>query len=301
MRLVTISDPQHGQRCGLLLGEHVVAIDEVAPDLGSLSVRELLRGGRLRELAARSSLIRPDMGRPLASLHLAPPIPDPTKIIAVGLNYRSHADEQGVEWPAEPMLFGLSPSALCGARDPIILPADSSAVDYEVELVAVIGERCRHVAAKDAMRVIAGYMVANDVTERRWQKRDRQFFRAKSCDSFLPCGPALVTADEVPDYRQLLLTTTLNGVECQRALASDLIHDLPALIAYISRYQTLEPGDLISTGTPAGVGCYRKPPRFLQDGDVVISAIDDLGSLENPVRQEGPDNNPGQAPDQGAA
>ncbi|TVR41096.1 MAG: FAA hydrolase family protein [Planctomycetota bacterium] len=284
MRLVTMIAPDHSQRCGLLLGEHVVAIDEVAPDLGALSVRELLRSGRLRELAARCALIRPDMGRPLSSVHLGPPIPDPSKIIAVGLNYRGHAEEQGKPWPEAPMLFSIAPSALCGPRDAIVLPVDSSAVDFEVELVAVIGQRCKGVSRDQAMGVIAGYLVANDVSERRWQKQDGQFYRAKSADSFFPCGPALVTADEVADYRELLLTTTINDQEYQRALASDLIHDLPALISYISRDQTLEPGDLISTGTPAGVGCYRQPPRFLQAGDLVCCAIDGLGSLENPVR-----------------
>ncbi|TVR17819.1 MAG: FAA hydrolase family protein [Planctomycetota bacterium] len=285
MRLVNVAD-SGGDRCGFLLGEYVVFIDEVAPDLGGYGVRQLIRDSRLRELAARMHRIQADMGRPLAGLHLRPPIPDPSKIIGVGLNYRGHADEQNVPYPEQPMLFAIAPSALAGPRDPIILPADAQAVDYEVELVVVIGERCRHVPVEAAMRVVAGYMIGNDVSERRWQKADKQFYRAKSCDTFFPCGPAFVSSDEIADYRQLLLTTSIGEQQLQRALAADLIHDIPALIAYISRYQTLEPGDLITTGTPAGVGCYRHPKRFLQPGEVVTCSIDDLGSLVNPVQRE---------------
>ena len=186
MRLVSMVEHDGSTRCGLLLGEHVVVLDEVAPDLGALSLRQLLEQNRLREVAGRAALITPDMGRPMASLHLGPPVTDPSKIIAVGLNYRGHAEEQGKEWPEEPMLFGLAPSALCGARDPIQLPSDAGAADYEVELVVVIGKRCKNVAEEEAMSMVAGYMVGNDVSERRWQKKDKQFYRAKSCDSFSP-------------------------------------------------------------------------------------------------------------------
>ncbi len=152
--------------------------------------------------------------------------------------------------------------------------------------MAVIGRRARHVAAGDALTYLAGWCVGNDVSGRKWQKSDGQFFRAKSCDSFFPCGPALVTSDEITDLCALRLTTRIGDELLQDATAADLIHDVPTLIAYISRYMTLEPGDLISTGTPAGVGCYRTPPRFLRAGDTVTCAITgavELGRLVNRV------------------
>jgi 2-keto-4-pentenoate hydratase/2-oxohepta-3-ene-1,7-dioic acid hydratase in catechol pathway len=219
-------------------------------------------------------------------VRLGPPITDPSKIDCIGLNFKGHATEQNKPWPEQPLLFAKAPSALCGPYDNIVLPAEDCGPDYEVELVAVIGRRARHVTKTDALAYVAGWCVGNDVSGRRWQKSDGQFFRAKSCDTFFPCGPALVTSDEITDLAALRLTTRIGDNLLQDATIADLIHDVPTLIAYISRFMTLEPGDLISTGTPAGVGCYRTPPRFLAPGEMVTCAITgpaDLGTLANRV------------------
>ncbi|MDA3963842.1 MAG: fumarylacetoacetate hydrolase family protein [Planctomycetota bacterium] len=278
MRLVSFGEP--GQECaGIVCDDRVVALAACGfPG----SVRDLLAGDQLSAIAAAT--IDPAAGVALDTVRLGPPVPDAGKIICVGLNYKAHADEQDLAWPTEPLLFAKATTAMVGCADAIELPADDpDSIDYEVELVAVVGQRARHVALEDAMQYVAGYMVANDVSARRWQKGDGQWFRAKSCDTFFPCGPALVTTDEVGDYRALRLTTDIGDEHLQDATADDLIHDLPHLIAYLSRYMTLEPGDLISTGTPSGVGCYREPRRFLRVGDTVRCAVTGLGAVVNPV------------------
>lgn len=259
----------------------VTALDASLPD----NVRALIADGHLPRVAALlSRSVEP--GIALTGVRLGPPVTDPGKVVCIGLNFKGHAAEQDKPWPEQPLLFAKAPTALCGPSDDIVLPDEDCGPDYEVELVVVIGRRARHVAAADALSYVAGYCVGNDVSGRRWQKSDGQFFRAKSCDTFFPCGPALVTADEIGDLAALRLTTRIGDDLLQDATAADLIHDVPTLIAYISRFMTLEPGDLISTGTPAGVGCYRTPPRFLRAGDTVTCAIDgvaDLGRLVNRV------------------
>jgi 2-keto-4-pentenoate hydratase/2-oxohepta-3-ene-1,7-dioic acid hydratase in catechol pathway len=262
----------------------IAALDETWPR----TMRGLLAGDYLERISQRANSHQDGHEISSANVRLGPPITDPGKIICVGLNYRGHATEQNKPWPEQPMLFSKPTTALCGARDTIVLPPDDCGPDYEVELVVVIGRGGRGILADAAYQHVAGYCIGNDISGRRWQKSDVQYFRAKGCDTFFPCGPVLVTADEIPDPTALRLTTTLDGVIMQDALVADLIHDIPALIAYISRYMTLEPGDLISTGTPAGVGCYRTPPRFLRPGDIVTCAISgkgniDLGQLINPV------------------
>lgn len=285
MRLVSFGE-RGTERAGVLLadGSRVVpvrALDPALPD----NVRLLIAGGhlpRLRTLAAEARV----PGIPLADVRLGPPVADPSKIVCIGLNFKGHAAEQGKPWPEQPLLFAKAASALCGPADDIVLPAEDCGPDYEVELVAVVGRRARHVPRTEALAHLAGWCVGNDVSGRRWQKSDGQFFRAKSCDTFFPCGPALVTTDEVADHTALRLTTRIGDELLQDATVADLIHDVPALIAYISRFMTLEPGDLISTGTPAGVGCYRTPPRFLRPGDTVACAITGpvaLGTLSNRV------------------
>lgn len=285
MRLVSFG--QSGQeRCGILHGESIIPVEEISPELAECDIRQLLSQNALGELESRFSLMGDGLGLPLASTRLGPPIANPSKIICIGKNYHAHAAETGSEAPPAPLLFCKSPSSLIGPRDTIELPIDGGKVDFEVELAVVIGRTCKHVAVDQAMSVIAGYMVANDVTARAWQKGDGQWFRGKSCDTFFPCGPAFVTKDEVPDYRRLELRTVIGDEIFQQDRADLLIHDIPHLIAYVSRYQTLLPGDIISTGTPAGVGCYREPPRFLQPGDVVSCSVESLGALVNPVAAE---------------
>jgi 2,4-didehydro-3-deoxy-L-rhamnonate hydrolase len=264
----------------------ITTIDATLPR----TMRGLLAGGHLARLIKHSTATSGTTNSSAViasdSVRFAPPITDPGKIIGVGLNYRGHATEQNKPWPEQPMLFSKPTTALVGAHDQVILPAEDCGPDYEVELVVVIGRRGRSISTSAAFEHVAGYCIGNDISGRRWQKSDVQYFRAKGCDTFFPCGPFIVTADEVPDPKQLRLTTTLDGVVMQDALVADLIHDIPTLISYISRYMTLEPGDLISTGTPAGVGCYRSPPRFLRPGDVVTCAISGavhLGQLKNNV------------------
>ncbi len=285
MRLVSFGE-RGAERAGILTadGAEVLPVRDLDASLPG-SVRGLIAGNHLGRLAerARGAKLR---GVPRAQVRLGPPITDPGKIVCVGLNYKGHATEQNKPWPEKPLLFAKATTALAGCEDDIELPVENPNVDYEVELVVAIGARGRRVAEADAWRHVAGYLVGNDVSARTWQHGDGQWFRAKSCDTFFPCGPALVTADEIPDPGALRLTTRIDGAELQNALASDLIHDIPRLIAYISRDLTLEPGDLISTGTPAGVGCYRTPPRFLKPGDLVECTIDGtvaLGRLRNRV------------------
>ncbi len=249
------------------------------------NVRALIAGNHLPRLATLLAATN-ERGIALNDVRLGPPVTDPSKVVCIGLNFKGHATEQNKPWPEQPLLFAKAPTALCGPNDNILLPDEDCGPDYEVELVAVIGQRARNVAAAHALTYVAGYCVGNDVSGRKWQKNDGQFFRAKSCDTFFPCGPALVTADEITDLPALHLTTRIGDDVMQDATAADLIHDVPTLIAYISRFMTLEPGDLISTGTPAGVGCYRTPPRFLRHGDTVTCAIGgalDLGRLVNRV------------------
>jgi acylpyruvate hydrolase len=212
------------------------------------------------------------------------PIDRPGKIIAVGLNYKDHASEQNVTPPERPMLFAKWQSALIGPADPIVLPSISVEIDYEGELGVVIGERAKAVPAGSALDVVAGYVCVNDVSARDLQYSDKQFTRAKSLDTFCPVGPRLVPASEVGDPGNLKLRTTLNGEVLQDSSTSQLIFSVPELIAFISEAITLEPGDLIATGTPAGVGTFRDPPIYLKDGDEVVVEIERVGELRNPVR-----------------
>jgi 2,4-didehydro-3-deoxy-L-rhamnonate hydrolase len=265
-------------------GTRVIPVAALDPSLPT-NVRALIAGYHLPRLASLLTCTD-ESGIALADIRLGPPVTDPSKVVCIGLNFKGHAAEQNKPWPEHPLLFAKAPTALCGPTDDIVLPDEDCGPDYEVELVAVIGQRARNVAAKNALAHVVGYCVGNDVSGRTWQKSDGQFFRAKSCDTFFPCGPALVTADEITNLPALRLTTRIGDDLLQDATAADLIHDVPTLIAYISRFMTLEPGDLISTGTPAGVGCYRTPPRFLRAGDTVTCAIDgaiDLGRLVNRV------------------
>jgi 2-keto-4-pentenoate hydratase/2-oxohepta-3-ene-1,7-dioic acid hydratase in catechol pathway len=207
----------------------------------------------------------------------------PGKIICVGLNYRGHAEEQGAQPPEQPILFAKWPTALTGPGDPIVLPQISSSIDYEAELGVVIGSRVKGVQAEHALEAVRGYVCANDVSARDLQRADRQFTRAKSIDTFCPVGE-LVPAAEVPDPQALWIRCLVNGEVRQDSTTADMIFSVAELIAFASEAITLEPGDLLLTGTPEGVGLYRDPPLFLADGDEVTVEIDGLPALTNPVR-----------------
>jgi 2-keto-4-pentenoate hydratase/2-oxohepta-3-ene-1,7-dioic acid hydratase in catechol pathway len=215
------------------------------------------------------------------------PIDIPRKIVCVGLNYRDHAEEQGTELPSAPLLFAKWPNALIGPGEPIVIPRVSKQVDYEAELGVVIGERVRHVSEENALEAVRGYMCLNDVSARDLQFSDGQWTRGKSADTFCPVGPQLVRAADVPDPQALGIRCVLNGETMQDSTTANMIFTVAEIIAYITKTMTLEPGDLIATGTPAGVGVFRDPPVLLKDGDEVTVEIDGLGSLTNPVRAEG--------------
>jgi 2-keto-4-pentenoate hydratase/2-oxohepta-3-ene-1,7-dioic acid hydratase in catechol pathway len=207
----------------------------------------------------------------------------PSKIIAVGLNYRDHAIETKQEIPTTPVIFAKFPSSINGPDAPVVLPKDDPQGDYEAELAVVIGRQAKAVSESDALNYVAGYMPLNDVSARRWQFADKQWVRGKSCDTFCPTGPWLTTRDAVPDPHALSIRMRVNGNVVQDSNTSNLIFRIPALIAFISAGITLEPGDIIATGTPDGVGVFRKPPVFLKSGDVMEVEIEGLGTLRNRV------------------
>jgi 2,4-didehydro-3-deoxy-L-rhamnonate hydrolase len=211
------------------------------------------------------------------------PIERPGKIICVGLNYRDHAEEQGARLPEAPMLFAKWPNALIGPGEQIVVPPIVERCDYEAELGAVIGARVRNVAVENALEAVAGYVCVNDVSARDLQRADRQWTRGKSLDTFCPVGPRLVPRDEIPDPQRLTLRAILNGKTMQESTTANMIFSVAELIEYVTRAITLEPGDLIVTGTPGGVGEFRDPQVFLQPGDEITIEIEGIGSLTNPV------------------
>jgi 2-keto-4-pentenoate hydratase/2-oxohepta-3-ene-1,7-dioic acid hydratase in catechol pathway len=217
---------------------------------------------------------------PLSSVELLPPIPSPGKIVCLGLNYRSHAEEAGMEAPVVPTFFAKWANALAAPGASVALPTWSSKVDYEAEVAFVIGRRCRDVAEAEAMDVVAGYTLLNDLSARDYQFKTPQWMPGKVFDGSAPCGPALVTPDEAGPHDGIEISLTLNGEVMQSASTADLIHPIPSVIAYLSKLMTLEPGDLISTGTPAGVGSTRDPHIWLQAGDELVVESPTLGRLE---------------------
>jgi 2,4-didehydro-3-deoxy-L-rhamnonate hydrolase len=214
------------------------------------------------------------------------PIDRPGKIICVGLNYRDHATEQGVAPPEQPILFAKWQTALIGPGEPIMLPPVTRQVDYEAELGVVIGERVRNVSEGEALEAVRGYVCVNEVSARDLQFADGQWTRAKSIDTFCPVGPRFVPREEISDPQALWIRCTLNGEVMQASSTAEMIFSVAEVIAFASLTMTLEPGDLIATGTPAGVGFTREPPVFLEDGDEVTVEIEGLGALTNPVRRE---------------
>ncbi|HLY63219.1 MAG TPA: fumarylacetoacetate hydrolase family protein [Terriglobia bacterium] len=220
---------------------------------------------------------------PLASARLRAPIQRPGKIVCVGLNYADHASEAGIEAPSFPTFFLKSVNTISGPGSPIVMPPNSTQVDYEAEFAVVIGKGGRRIAEDRAYDHVAGYMNLNDVTARDMQHGDKQWFRGKSCDTFAPTGPWILTADEVSDPHNLRISLTLNGQTMQDSNTSNLIHKVPFLISYLSQSLTWETGDILTTGTPPGVGVFRKPPIFLNAGDTVSTTVEGLGTLTNKV------------------
>ena len=220
---------------------------------------------------------------PLAKAVLNPPVLAPGKILAVGLNYAAHAAEQNAETPETPLIFSKCVTALVGPEEAIRIPRISDKIDYEAELAVVIGKEAKSVAAGDAYDYIAGYTIMNDVTARDLQRRERQWARAKGLDTFAPCGPWLITKSEIDDPHTLDVELRVNGELRQKSNTDDLIFKIPRLIEFISQDLTLKPGDIISTGTPSGVGVFSNPPVFLQSGDLIEINVSRIGKLVNSV------------------
>lgn len=281
MKLATVATSS-GPRAAVVLSDRVVDLHAADPALPT-SLEELLRQGlvpRTAEVASRSQAV-------VSQPRFLAPILRPQKIICVGLNYRDHAEESGAPIPREPVLFSKYPTAIIGPDEPIVLPAVSQQVDYEAELVIVVGKRGRHLSAENAADYVAGYTVGHDVSARDWQlqKDGKQWMVGKTFDTFAPIGPVIVTPDEIGDPHELGIRLRLNGQTMQSSNTKQMIFKVNEILAYLSLVFTLEPGDLIFTGTPPGVGFARKPAVFLKGGDVVEVEIDGIGTLRNPVVQ----------------
>jgi len=216
-----------------------------------------------------------------ASVVWQPPVAAPEKIICIGLNYRDHAAESKMELPKEPIFFNKFNSALAPASGPVVLPLNSKQVDYEAELAVVLGKEAKRVSEYEARECIGGYTVMNDVSARDWQFRTGQWVHGKTFDTFAPCGPYLVTPEDVPDPHNLGIRLTLNGQVMQESNTRHLVFGVPVLISFLSQIFTLKPGDIISTGTPPGVGFARRPPVFLQDGDVIEVLVEQVGTMRH--------------------
>jgi len=214
------------------------------------------------------------------------PIDRPSKIVCVGMNYRDHAAEAGLAAPERPIPFARWPNALIGPGETIVIPSWVEEVDYEAELGVVIGRRARAVSRDDALDAVAGYLCLNDVSSRKLQFEDGQWTRAKTFDTFCPVGPRLVPASEIPDPQSLGIRCSVNGDVLQDSTTAEMVFGVAEIVAFVSEAITLEPGDVIATGTPVGVGYTREPPVFLTDGDEVTVEIDGIGALKNPVRKE---------------
>lgn len=252
---------------------------------GFQNVLEIIEGGpdalRIVKLAMDSA-----PAVPLASVKLMAPMTRPPKIICIGLNYRDHAIESKLEIPTTPVVFSKYASCTIGTGDAIVLPKNSVKPDYEAEMAVVIGKNARHVAAEDWKEYVFGYMNMNDVSARDFQMATSQWMIGKTFDTFAPMGPYLVTADEVADPHNLNISLSVNDEVLQNSNTRELIFRIPELIAYLSSVFTLEPGDVISTGTPSGVGFSFKPPKWLKDGDQVVVKVEGLGELSNPCVAE---------------
>jgi 2,4-didehydro-3-deoxy-L-rhamnonate hydrolase len=269
----------NGVRPGILDAEGAIRdLSAVVPDIDG----EAVTPEGLAEIASYDPASLP---RVAGTPKLAAPIADPQKIVCIGLNYSDHAAEVGAALPSEPIIFMKAPTALTGPSGPVVKPPHSTKLDWEVELCLVIGRRASYVAEAEAMEHVAGYTVGNDVSEREFQleRPAGQWTKGKSPDSFAPVGPWLVTRDEVADPHALRLWLAVNGETMQDGSTSKLIFGVPKIVSFVSEYMTLLPGDIIMTGTPPGVGAGKKPPRFLEPGDVLTLGVEGLGEQRQEV------------------
>lgn len=279
MKLVTY-DSGKGARLGALSGDAI--IDLPALGLPQSMLAFIQAGPAVWQQAAARLQAAPIATIAASSARLLAPLPNPGKLIAIGLNYMDHCREQKVKPPVRPLIFAKFPTSIIGPGDTITWDTSvTHEVDHEVELAVVIGKRTRHATRENALDAVFGYTVLNDISARDLQFSDGQWVRAKSLDTFAPMGPAIVTAGDIPDPQALKLRCSVNGKIMQDSSTAEMIFDVRHLIADLSRFFTLEPGDVITTGTPDGVGVYRNPKVFLKDGDVIVAEIDGIGRLEN--------------------
>ena len=291
MKLVTYKPAGAGPQLGAVVGDHVVNLAEASNGKLPNDMRSFLELGdpalHMAQAITAAGAAQP-ASAPLSAVKLMAPIRNPSKVIAIGLNYMDHVRESGGKMPQIATMFAKYPSAIIGPGDPIRWSRDVTAkVDFEAELALVIGKTAARVSEADAYDYIAGYMNCHDVSARDLQsERGDQWIMGKSLDTFCPLGPYLVTRDDVPDPHNLGIRCLVNGEALQDSSTQELIFKIPYLIAYLSRGITLLPGDVITTGTPHGVGAFRTPPRFLKHGDVVTVEVEGLGQLTNPCVEE---------------
>jgi 2-keto-4-pentenoate hydratase/2-oxohepta-3-ene-1,7-dioic acid hydratase in catechol pathway len=283
LRFVTFQREGHAEP-GVIFEDRLIGLRGA----GFADMRALIAGGADALDRVRQWTLRPPVGELLESAKaiLLAPIPRPPKIICIGLNYRDHAAEAHQAIPDVPTVFAKFPTAAIGHRQPIVLPKNSTKPDYEAELAVVIGRGGRHIPEAAWREHVFGYTIFNDVSARDFQMATSQWMMGKTFDTFAPFGPAIVTADEIEDPHHLAISLTLNGEVMQDSNTKNLIFPVPRLISFLSSVFTLEPGDVIATGTPSGVGFARTPPRFLRPGDEVVVRIEGLGELRNPIVAE---------------
>jgi 2,4-diketo-3-deoxy-L-fuconate hydrolase len=280
MKLIRFGDPGQ-ERPGVLLD------NEVRLDVSAFGMdydEAFLEKGGLRLLELWLHAHAGSLPHVPASVRLGPPICRPSKIVCIGLNFRDHARESRMQLPSEPVIFFKSTTSLVGPNDDVVIPRNGEKLDWEVELALVMGKRAAYLEKERALEFVAGYVLHNDYSERSFQlERGGQWVKGKSADSFAPLGPFLATAEEIPDLRQLTMWLTVNGEYRQKSSTAQMIFDVPTLVSYVSQFMTLLPGDVISTGTPAGVGLGMKPPLYLKAGDIVELGIDRLGQARQRI------------------
>jgi len=270
------------EKPGVLINNEIIDVSSFGEDFGE----KFFESNGLERLGVWLKEKASSLPKISSGVRFGSPFTRPSKIICVGLNYTKHALESNMPLPSEPIIFFKSNTALTGPNDPLIIPRNSIKTDWEVELAVVIGKKASYVDEKDAMDYVAGFCLHNDYSEREFQlERNGQWVKGKSCDSFAPIGPYLVTKDEVGDYNNLHMWLKVNGKMMQDNNTDDMIFEVPYLVSYISQFMTLLPGDVISTGTPAGVGLGFKPPVFLKPGDVIELGIEGLGEQRQVARK----------------
>ena len=284
MKIVSIRKEER-TTYGLVQDNKISTKDDITYSTGipiPINVKDFMFDGWYDELKSKISNI--EFKHDLSEFEILTPIPNPNKIICLAFNYKDHAEEQKLEPPEEPAIVNKPRTALNGTNSEIICPNFVKELDYEIELALIIGKKCKNITEQDAMNYVFGYMILNDVSARDIQEMDKQFTRAKSFDTFAPCGPWITTKDEINDPQNLKLLTKVNGITRQDSTTANMFIKIPSIISILSRSMTLEPGDIISTGTAAGVALNNPHIPYLKDGDIIDMEIERLGAIQNTVR-----------------